>query len=421
MSSWDKQCEKEGLPDALPGNLIDNRYKVGRYLGKGGFGFVYEARHEVLGHPIRRVAFKLLKKPNLKQEDASRDFRDVLAVAHLAETHAGHAYVQHLVQIYDAGICERWDRRGYVVMEYVQGDLQHEIRPGKAFPIRLALDYTRQICSAMSLAHGLENPVLHRDLKPPNVLISHTGLAKVTDFGLARAVGSVTGLAEGAGDYFCQAPESLEGVCSPASDVYSIGLMLYQMLTGHHPFDDLLKQHDPDRPAGEHLDIHKQRRQQDITEATRLNAELRFHPDLHEVLDTCLRYYASDRYPSAVALLAALEEVGRERHGPARPAHGPRDGEPAQTPLFLLQQATLAEQRKEYEAALHFLECLRGQADPYQQRTYLGEALYLSGKIKAEQGHLKQAQEDLFYAWRDYGHAAAAQLRKDLLRSRRKA
>jgi eukaryotic-like serine/threonine-protein kinase len=398
----DELCERAGLPEKLCGNLIDNRYKIKRALGRGGFGFVYLAEHEIFGHPIRKVAFKLLKKPKLKPNEVPEIFIDVLAVIRLAQIYPGHADLKHLVYIYDAGICEAWDERGYVVMECIAGDLQKEIRRHpKGLPVDLALDYAKQICRAMALAHKLDQPLVHRDLKPPNVLIDADGAAKVSDFGLAKAVGGVTGLAAGAGDFFCQAPESLGGVCSPASDVYSIGLILHEMLTGTHPFEKLRKRYNPDDPPEKQREQHKREREKPIPDVATLNVELRRRPDLCDVINRCLKYLPSDRYRNAVELLDALA-------GNTPPPPPPPNGE--ETLLFLLRQARICEQRRDRETALDFLARLIARADPNRDRVYLGEALFLSGKIKAEKGNLKEAHKDLFRAFNGFKHEEAGEL-----------
>lgn len=414
MKLLDELCAQAGLPDKLCGNLIDNRYKIKRTLGRGGFGFVYLAEHEIFGHPIRKVAFKLLKKPNMKPKEIPESFSDVLAVIRLAQIYPGHADLRHLVYIYDAGICEAWDERGYVIMECIAGDLQKEIeRHPRGLPVDLALDYAKQICRAMALAHGLDQPVVHRDLKPPNVLIDADGTAKVSDFGLAKAVGGVTGLAAGAGDYFCQAPESLDGICSPASDVYSIGLILYEMLTGTHPFEELRNRYNPDDLPEKQREQHKHARKKPIPDVAILNVELRRRPDLCEVVNRCLSYLPSDRYRNAVELLDAL--LGKSPP-PPRPLSPPSEEE---TSLSLLRQARSCEQRRDHEMALDFLARLIARADPNRDRVYLGEASYLSGKIKAEKGDLKAAHLDLFRAFNEFKHEEAGELMKKLF-SRKK-
>ena len=435
MKSLDKRCERDGLPESLQGNLIDNRYMIRRVLGRGNFGFVYRAEHEILGHPIREVAFKLLKQTDLKREEVFESFRDVLAVVKFTQVYKDNDFLKHIVPVYDAGICEPWGNRGYVVMACMSGDLEKEMsslkssnmtsRDGhRVLPIRLALDYTKQICWAMSLAHGMNPPVLHRDLKPANVLIDGSGVVKVSDFGLAQAVGSITGLAAGAGDLACQAPESLSGICSPASDVYSIGLILYEMLTGVRLFHNV-KQSESSESNEKLVEEHKKAREKSILDATRVNDELRFElPDLGLILNKCLSYHPSDRYHSAVELLSDLERVGQAKSGahlPSVSAPVVNTSKPTETSRFLLQQAGTCEQSGDPQAALSFLERLINQADSNKERAVLGEALYLSGKIKAAQGHHIAAHKELHSAYHNYGNARAGDLMLKLQQQRRGA
>jgi serine/threonine protein kinase len=262
-------------------------------------------------------------------------------------------------------------------------------------------------------------PVLHRDLKPPNVLIDAGGVAKVSDFGLAQAVGSTTRLATGAGDLACQSPESLAGTCSPSSDVYSIGLILYEMLTGEHPFRNLLKQSSSGDRDEKVAQAHQKAREKPIRDAVGCNDELRFHPDLCEIVNRCLSYHPSDRYHSAVELLSDLESVGQVKSGASWA--GPRTVQPTETCELLLQQARTAERRGDHEVALSFLERLIKQADTNKERIFLGEAFCLSGKIKAAQGNYTAARKEFYSAHNEYGNSLAGKLMLDLQRQLRGA
>lgn len=415
-------------PPRLEGQLVDERYRVGKHLASGAFGHVYEARQQILGRTLRRVAFKLLKQPNLERGKLEEHFRDVLAVAALAEAHPGHAYLRHVVGVHDAGLCDvpraggGRDRHGYVVMEFVPRDLQREMRQfqGRSLPLALALSYARDVCRGLYLAHRMTPPVVHRDVKPPNVLITQDGDAKVSDFGLAQAVLLVVGRTSGAGDLFCQAPEVLEDEAYPASDVYSVGLTLYEMVTGRHAFQDLFPLFESGAArlgAGERTEIHRKRRDQPITPAAELNPLLRRRPDACDVLERCLRRRPSERYADAARLLEALEALEREGTEVAPPPK-PESGARALDLTRLLQQSLEAERQGHLDVALEFAARVAAVADARRDRVHLGQAVLRAGRLKGELGRWDEAETDLFRAQREFGLADAAALRVRLAQRR---
>ena len=205
--------------------IIDGRYRVLRKLGSGGMADVYCAEDQQLG---RRVALKLLYRHFAEDEQFVERFRREASSA---------AGLQHpnIVGIYDRG---EWDGTYYIAMEYIEGrTLKDVIRERGPAPPEAAVDIVLQILRAARFAH--QRGIVHRDIKPHNVLIDDDGRVKVTDFGIARAGASdmtETGLIMGTSQYL--SPEQAQGKPVDArSDLYSIGIVLYEMLTGRVPFD----------------------------------------------------------------------------------------------------------------------------------------------------------------------------------------
>jgi serine/threonine-protein kinase len=208
-----------------PDTIVDGRYRVLRRLGSGGMADVYLVEDQQLG---RRVALKLLYR---------RLAEDVQFVERFRREASSAAQLQHpnIVSIFDRG---EWDGTYYIAMEYIEGPTLKEIvRERGPAPPDAAIDVVLQILRAARFAH--QRGVVHRDIKPHNVLIDEEGRVKVTDFGIARAGSSdmtETGSIMGTAQYL--SPEQAQGKPVDArSDLYSIGIVLYELLTGRVPFD----------------------------------------------------------------------------------------------------------------------------------------------------------------------------------------
>jgi len=208
-----------------PGTLIDGRYRVVSRVGSGGMAEVYCADDVQLG---RRVAVKLLHERFAADEEFVERFRREASSA-AALSHA------NIVSVYDRG---EWSGTYYIVMEYLDGrSLDSIVREEAPLPAERAIELTEQVLRAARFAH--RRGIVHRDLKPHNVIIDEEGRVKVTDFGIARAGASEitqTGSIMGTARYL--SPEQAQGQpVSPQSDLYSIGVMLYELLTGAVPFE----------------------------------------------------------------------------------------------------------------------------------------------------------------------------------------
>ena len=208
-----------------PGTIVDDRYKIISRLGAGGMADVFLAEDEQLG---RKVALKLLYQRFAEDPGFVERFRREAQAA---------AGLQHpnVVSVYDRGA---FDGTYYIAMEYLPGrSLKQLIRQEAPLDPTRAIDITLQILKAARFAH--RRGVIHRDLKPHNVIVDDSDNAKVTDFGIARAGASdmtETGSIMGTAQYL--SPEQAQGhAVSAGSDLYSIGVVLYEMLTGRVPFD----------------------------------------------------------------------------------------------------------------------------------------------------------------------------------------
>ncbi len=205
--------------------MLAGRYRLDGHLASGGMGSVQVATDERLG---RRVAVKLMKEELASQSDFVERFRREASAA------AGLSH-QNIAQVYDYG---QDGRQHFIVMELVEGtDLARLLRDRGRLPAESAVGIATQVCRALSVAHLAG--IVHRDIKPANVIVTPNGAVKVTDFGIARTLGDSTltnaGSVLGTAQYM--SPEQARGEpAGPASDLYAVGVVLFQMLTGTVPF-----------------------------------------------------------------------------------------------------------------------------------------------------------------------------------------
>jgi serine/threonine-protein kinase len=277
--------------DTLSGTLFATRYRMIRKLGGGGMADVYLAEDQELG---RRVAIKILHDRYANDDQFVERFRR-------EAKHAAGLSHPNVVSIFDRG---ETNGSYYIVMEYVEGKtLKELIRSRGPCPIPVAIAYTRQILSALRYAH--RSGLIHRDIKPHNVIVDSEGVVKVTDFGIARAgasqmteEGSIIGTAQ----YL--SPEQARGApVDQTSDLYSTGIVLFELLTGDVPFTG----ETPVEIAMKHLseipDAPSQRRR-DVP------------PDLDLVVLRALAKDPAERYQSAAAMDSDLDIVAHGGHVP---------------------------------------------------------------------------------------------------------
>ncbi|MBS4022476.1 MAG: protein kinase [Dethiobacter sp.] len=208
------------------GKILGNRYRVVEKIGDGGTAFVYRGLDILLN---RSVTVKVLRPEYVSDQDFVRRFRrEAQAAASLSHP--------NIVSIYDVGY---EDGIHYIVMEYIKGkSLKELVEQMGQLPLKMAVDYACQIAHALDHAH--RHGIIHRDVKPHNILINEEGRVKVTDFGIAQAVTSTTVTYDGAilGSVHYFSPEQARGgQTGEKSDIYSLGVVLYEMLTGAVPYE----------------------------------------------------------------------------------------------------------------------------------------------------------------------------------------
>jgi eukaryotic-like serine/threonine-protein kinase len=270
----------------MRGTLIDSRYSVLDILGEGGMARVYLAHDDVLD---RNVALKVLREQYAGDDEFVERFRREAKNA---------AALNHpsIVQVYDQGRAE--EGTYYMAMECVPGGtLKELIKQGGSLEPREAAGIASRVAQALDVAHA--RGIVHRDIKPQNVLLSASGEAKVTDFGIARAASSKTitetNLVFGTSAYM--SPEQVRGDrASPASDLYSLGVVLYEMLTGEQPY----RADDPIATAMMHVD-EPPRHPRDANPAV--------PKELDALVVKLLAKRPEDRYTSAAALAEDLRRA----------------------------------------------------------------------------------------------------------------
>src|SRR5438876_1458929 len=207
-----------------PGQLLGGRYRIIALLGRGGMGEVYRADDLTLEQP---VALKFLPQSLVNDQQALTRFRNEVRVAR----QVSHPNV---CRVYDLGEAEG---QYFLSMEYVDGeDLGSLLRRIGRLPADKAIEVARKLCAGLAAAH--EKGVLHRDLKPANVMLDARGQVLLTDFGLAGLAGEIEGAEVRNGTPAYMAPEQLAGEeVTVKSDIYALGLVLYEIFTGRLPFE----------------------------------------------------------------------------------------------------------------------------------------------------------------------------------------
>jgi serine/threonine-protein kinase len=216
------------------GQVLSTQHTVERFLGEGAFAEVYRVKHRVFG----RQAMKVFKQPVQPRQDVAQMLSEAILLSKI-----GHP---NIVRVFDAGTFGLdGEEHGFLTMEYAGGGTLYDLWRGqgmKALPVATAVDLVRQSACGLAVAHRNQPPVIHRDIKPNNILVSITSdgyLAKVSDFGLAKEVNPLTLMATAAGTLAFKAPEVFiaEKADSPAGDIWSLGITLYMLLTDQMPFE----------------------------------------------------------------------------------------------------------------------------------------------------------------------------------------
>lgn len=277
------------MPLLREGETIRDTYRVERFLGEGAFAEVYRVQHRFLG----RQAMKVFKAAGTALADIEQMLDEALLLSRI-----GHP---NIIRVFDANTLQTANGTfGFFTMEYVAGgSLERCWRSyGKALmPVAEAVEIMTQVCAGLAVAHAEHPPIVHRDIKPQNILIGYDGTGlrvRVSDFGLAKRVNPLTLLVSARGTLGFKPPESFENQDSPAADVWAVGTTLYLLLTDTRPFPELDGR--------------------DIGDCSRFIPALRpasvyniaVDPALDSILSRCLEKIAKDRYPDASSLLADL-------------------------------------------------------------------------------------------------------------------
>ena len=266
--------------------LLAGRYELVDKIGEGGMAVVYRAKDRLLN---RYVAIKILRPEYTRDEVFIESFR--------RESQAAAA-LQHpnIVAVYDVG---KAGNINYIVMELVDGRPLSELIQDRApFEYKEVMNYGKQIASALSLAH--KHQIIHRDVKPHNILVTTDGVAKLTDFGIAKAVSNSTAMADtskiiGSVHYF--SPEQARGsYVDERSDIYSLGIVMYEMLTGRVPFDG----DNPVEVALKHIN-------DDMIPPSKITAGI--PPQLEKLVLKATDKFQTNRYKSADEMLEDIANI----------------------------------------------------------------------------------------------------------------
>jgi serine/threonine protein kinase/tetratricopeptide (TPR) repeat protein len=273
------------VPELSPGTTFARRYQVIEELGRGGMGRVYK----VFDTEVReKLALKLLNPEIAADEQTIERFRNELKLARTISH-------RNICRMHDLG---REEGAYYITMEYVPGeDLKSFIHRVGALPIGKAVTVARQVCEGLAEAHRVG--VVHRDLKPQNIMIDRDGNARIMDFGIARSVRAkgITGANMMIGTPEYMSPEQVDGKEADArSDIYSLGIVLFEMLTGRLPFEG-------DTP----LAVAVKQKSEPAADPARINPQI--PEDLSRAVLKCLEKSKDRRYQSVDELSADLAKV----------------------------------------------------------------------------------------------------------------
>ena len=270
----------------MSNKLLLGRYEIIEKIGEGGMAVVYKAKDRLLN---RYVAIKILRPEFVKDEQFVENFhKESQAAAGLSHP--------NIVNVYDVG---KEGNIHFIVMELIDGKPLSQVIDEKGrLDYKEAISIARQVASALSLAH--KNQIIHRDVKPHNILITSTGTAKLADFGIARAV-SKASIAEGSekimGSVHYFSPEQARGAyVDERSDIYSLGIVLYEMLTGKVPFDG-------DNPISIAL-MHINDPMPSVSSQVP-----GIPPQLEKVIEKATDKYQSNRYKTADEMIEDLDNI----------------------------------------------------------------------------------------------------------------
>ena len=279
------------------GQRIRDTYEVDRYLGEGAFAEVYRVQHSFLG----KQAMKVFKAPGLSVDEVRGWLDEAVLLSKL-----GHP---NIIRVFDANtFAIRGRTYGYFTMEYVAGgslDRFWQSHRNRYIPLTTALEIFKQACRGAAVAHAESPPVVHRDIKPHNILIGYDKeglIVRLSDFGLAKSVNQLTLLASTKGTFLFKSPEALIDLQqdSTAGDVWALGTTMYLILTDRVPY-----------PPRKGESVHSSKRfRTDLVPASYYNYQV--SKELDRVLCKSLCCDPQRRYPDALSLLEELEKLSED-------------------------------------------------------------------------------------------------------------
>src|SRR5436190_8032765 len=273
------------------GDSLGRNYTVERFLGAGAFAEVYRVKHRILGRQALKV-FKLLGT----REETDRALKEPIMLSKIRH--------RNVIQLYDSDIIESAEgTRGFFTMEYVAGGSLQDFWRGygnQFVPIEVTIDIVKQVCEGLNVAHGDKPPIVHRDIKPQNILVGYdaSGLrACVSDFGLAKEVNPLMLKLSARGTLCFKAPETFVDPMSDscAGDVWAAGVTFYMLLTDRFPFEP---------PDGDCQNLDYNCFQRPLIPPSRLNIQV--DPELDQILYRALAVKKDERHQSARELLDDL-------------------------------------------------------------------------------------------------------------------
>ena len=282
---------------------INNVYEVESFLGEGAFAEVYRVRHRFLG----RQAMKVFKRTNISLEETEEILSEAILLSRI-----GHP---NIVRVFNADVLETsLGLCGFFTMEYVAGgtlDQYWRSFDRQFVPLEQTVDIARQICQGLTVAHSAAPPIIHRDIKPQNILIGYDGSGiclRLSDFGLAKRVNPMTLMASARGTLAFKAPEFLERKDSTRTDIWAVGMTIYLLLTDQLPYSGMDER---EFLSGRHW-------KRPVALPSRLNIDV--DHALESITMKALSIKPEDRYADAQEMLADLSSWRKGDPRTERPA-----------------------------------------------------------------------------------------------------
>lgn len=342
------------------GTIIRDTYTVDSYIGSGGFADVYRVRHQYMG----MQAMKVLR--DVRSEESR--MQGLTEAFHLSR-------ISHpsIIRVFDGNRLE--EKHGglpYLTMELIEGGTLDEALDGDGLCFSGDLVHVAtQLSDALSHAHSMTPPIVHRDVKPTNVLTSRTNAGalavRLADFGLASPIDPNIGFTTGGGTVMYRSPESLDGFEVPASDVYSFGLTMYECATGVMPFKSAMREAKA-ATLGELIKALRNAQVQRIEAPSYYRHSL--HPAIDAIVMRCLVHAGSQRIQDGNALRAAVEAMRRAV-----------EGDPAPTP-DVRKSLRIAQDPTRSSDALRLMKRSIRKLTPSQAVAYLPFLAFLNSEIE---------------------------------------